>query len=111
MRMGRDEALDLLRKWLAEGTLLRCNFDLLVFAATLRARVRDVAPDRLELLSDDATSEVVLPLRPDFEFGYGEPAPRSVDAQDSVCGLVILLSPSGPGLDPDAVLLTEIPPD
>lgn len=107
MRTGRTEALDITRKWLSGGALLRCNLDLRGIAAAFRGRLRVVTDDRLELISDDKTSELVLLLAPDFEFGYAEPTLPEEKAS-AVSGLVIFLSPTGPGLDPDAVVLMEL---
>ena len=105
MRAGRDEALDVVRKWLSEGALLQCNFDFRGFAAAFRGRIRTLSPDELRLLSDDKTSELVLTLGPDVEFGYGEPKASSEEADLAVCGLVVFLPPLGP--DRDAIILTE----
>ena len=108
MKIGRAEALDVFRKWLADGSLVQCNLGLLVLAAAFRARVRLVLEDRIEFLSDDRTSELVLPLSADCDFGYGEPNRASGESAVAVSAVVVFLSPTGPGLDPDAVAFTEL---
>jgi len=106
MRMGREEALDIFRKWLSEQSTLQVNCDLYVFAAAFRVRVREVAPDRLSFFSDDGKSELILPFSGSLTFGYAEPAAGSVEAMDAVSGLVVFF-PSDDG-DPDALTFTEV---
>jgi len=110
MRTGREEALDLMHKWLSEGAFLQCNFEFLRLAAAFRGRIRAISPDRLEFWSDDKRSELVLSLGPDVEFGsiwlYGEPKAFSDEAEQSVCGLVIFLPPHGP--DGNMIAFTEV---
>ncbi len=69
---GRDDALLLLRSWAERGTLLRCNIAFARVAATIRVRIRALLPDRVELLSDDTYGEVIVPLKPDLEFGTSD---------------------------------------
>ena len=108
MKAGRNEALDVVRKWLSERALLQCNLDLRRIAVVFQARVRAISDDQIKLLSDDTTSEFVLLLAADFEFAYVEPRRSSGDVKAAVSGLVIFLSPTGPGRDPDVVTLTEL---
>jgi hypothetical protein len=108
MKAGRSEALDVVRKWLSERALLQCNLDVKRIAATFRARVRAISDDRITLLSDDTTSELILVLAPHSEFAYVEPDRSAGDVKSAVAGLVIFLSPTGPGSDPDVVTFTEL---
>lgn len=108
MTTGRAEALDIFRKWMSDGALLQCHWNLYTLAATFRVRVSAVSGGEIAFWSDDKTSELTLPLKPEFEFGYGEPERSSVEAMDSVSGLVVFLSPTGPGLDPDAIMFHEL---
>ena len=109
MRVGRDEALMLFRKWKEEGTLLRCSFESDLFAATFRGRIRELTDSILRLLSDDGVSELALAILSDLEFWYGDsrdseeyeplwgvicfsrPAPRDVEARDVMCLSELLL--------------------
>lgn len=74
----------LLAAWSRAGTLLRCEFRFRWFAACFRARIRLLTEDRIELLSDDTRSELVLPLPPTVTLGLGEfvPMPPPDDAAD-----------------------------
>jgi hypothetical protein len=73
VKVGRAEAIDLFRKWLAEETLLRCDLSFEIFSACFRGRVRNVSDDRLLLLSDDKTSEFNFAIPEDPDFVYTEP--------------------------------------
>ena len=73
MRVGRSEAVDLLRKWRSEESLLRCDISLSRFAALFRVRVFLVDAVDVRLLSDDMTSEMTLRLSDDMEFEYEDP--------------------------------------
>jgi hypothetical protein len=106
MVMGREEALDIFRKWLSEESTLQVNCDLYIFAAAFRVRVREVLPRRINFFSDDGKSELVLPLPDDLRFGYAEPSAGSVEAMDAVSGLVVFF-PSDDG-DPDVLTFTEV---
>jgi hypothetical protein len=110
MRVSRNEAFDMLRKWLSEGALVGCNFECARFAAAFRGRVREVLPDMVRLLSDDAKSELALDLALDLEFGYGEPKAFSEEAKALVSTLVVSFPPPAPGREPerDAVVFTEL---
>jgi len=68
----REEAFDLLHKWLAEGTLLECRIGFPILAVRLRGRVRDLFPDAVRFESDDKLSEVRLLLGGEIDFGYGD---------------------------------------
>jgi hypothetical protein len=106
MTMGREEALDIFRKWLSDEAILQINCDLYVFAAAFRVRVREVLPDRVNFFSDDGKSELALPLPDGLKFGYAEPPAGSVEAMDAVSGLVVFF-PSEDG-DSDALTFTEV---
>lgn len=103
MRVGRDEALDIFRKWFSERSLLRCDFEFAMVAATFRARVVFVSADEIKFLSDDRSSEMALLLKDDFTFGYGEPRgfPEEAGIFESV---LVLLAPD----DKDRIAFTQI---
>lgn len=73
MRVGRSEAVDLLRKWRSEEALLRCDMSFPRFAALFRARVFLVDEVAIRLLSDDMTSEMTFRFSDDVDLEYVEP--------------------------------------
>lgn len=103
MRVGRSEAVDLLRKWRSESALLRCDLMFGMLAAVFRARVVFADSGMVKLLSDDTFSEMALPLSPDMEFAYGEPRDFPEDARIYESVLVLRL----PGTD-DRIAFTVI---
>lgn len=69
---GRAEALAFFRTWRDDRALVRCELRLLSLAACFVARVTTVDADRVAFMSDDRTTELVLPLARDCEFRYGD---------------------------------------
>lgn len=72
MRMGRDEAIDIFRKWLEDGAKVRVQGSFSDFAFGLWGRILSVTPAELKLRSHETDSELVLKLCPELEFGYGD---------------------------------------
>ncbi len=107
MRVGRSEALDIFSKWLSERTLLRCDFSFWEFAACFRGRIVSLSDDRLQVLSDDSFSELVLPLRAGLSFGYGEPRsePETLEFSGALIVFMAELPPAG---DVDTICFLEI---
>lgn len=110
VRIGREEALDLLSKWSSERALLRCDLSFARFVACFRARVVAVnepeilseEDSEVKLLSDDTFSEMALRLTPDFVFAYDEPRGFPEEARVFAATLVIRVSSD------DFISLTEI---
>ena len=107
MRVGREEALDLFRKWLAEGTPLRINFGCPVFSAAFRGRVSRVSTIEVGALSDDRLAELALRVTPELEFAYGD-SRGTPDAGAFEGALVIFLRTSEEGEEPDFIAFSEI---
>ena len=110
MRIGLEEALDILRKWHSEKSLVSCNLDCSRFATAFRGRVREVLPDLVRVWSDDTTAALALAITPDLEFAHGHPRALSEEAATSTPGLLVFFPPAGPGREPerDAIVFTEL---
>jgi hypothetical protein len=107
MRIGRDEAFDLLAKFVSERTLLECSLSFPFFRARFRARLSRVSPEELRLMSDDATSELAMRFGPRIEFGYGDA--RNVEGADRFEGILVIFFRLGvEGEEADFISLTEI---
>jgi hypothetical protein len=72
VRTGRDDAMSIFRSWIEKGTLLRFDVELVRCAATMRARIRALSPEQVELIADDTRGELIVPLSADLEFGIGD---------------------------------------
>jgi hypothetical protein len=73
-KVGRDDAIKLLREWASRRTLIRLDFRGLLSAWAFRARLTEVTGDRLAMLSDDTYAELEFAFAPDgirLEFGIG----------------------------------------
>jgi hypothetical protein len=92
VRVGREEAVDIFRKWFSERSLLRCDMAFSRLAATFRVRVAFVSRDEVKFISDDTTSEMALLLEDDLVFGYGEPRGFPEEAGVFDCALVLFFS-------------------
>jgi len=107
VRAGRGEALDLFRKWQAEGTLLECKFSFPFFRARLRARLRWISDDEIKLWSDDRQSELALRVEPWMEFGYGDAG--TADGPDRFEGILVVFFRLGEeGEEADFIAFAEI---
>ncbi len=95
MRVLREEALDLFGKWQTEKSLLRCDFSVRRVVARLNGRVVDLSDDRVQVLSDDTSQELLLPLPASLDFGYGEPRDFPEEGEEYERGLVILFPAVG----------------
>ena len=72
VRMGRSEALDIIRGWREDGMLVRVEGRLRLFAFNLAGRVLSVAEDEVRILAADTRSEFVLRLTEDLHYAYGD---------------------------------------
>jgi hypothetical protein len=107
MRARHSEALDVFRTWLVDRALLRCELRFTNFVATLKVRLTDVSETQIALLSDDSRSALVLPLRKDLSFGYGDARLSRTETTEFVRMLVLFFpSPGGPATA-DAVVFAE----
>jgi hypothetical protein len=107
MRARRSEALDVLRTWLADRAPLRCELRFADFVATLKVRLTDVSDTQIALVSDDTRSALVLPLRKDFSFGYGDTRLCATETTEFVRMLVLFFPSRGGAAPADAVVLAE----
>jgi len=89
MRIGREEAFDMFRKWETERKLLVCNLGFPLFAAAFRGRISTFSPTELRLLSDDTHSEFAMSFRPDMEFHYEDSRRTPQEAEVFECGVLI----------------------
>jgi hypothetical protein len=89
MRIGREEAFDIFRKWEAERALLVCNLGFPLFAAAFRARVSKFSPTELRLLSDDTHSEFAMTFKPDMEFYYEDSRRTPQESDVYECGVLV----------------------
>jgi len=108
VRAGRLEALDIFRKWRSERALVRCDLLFRDFAASLRARVSRVTEDRVNLVSDDTTSELALTLRDGLEFAYEEPRDFPAEATVFARGLVVRFPSLESAGDRDKICFMEV---
>src|SRR5258708_35281353 len=100
--------MDLFRKWGSEGTLLRCDFTFGFFAACFRGRVALTETDRIEIRSDDKTSELVMPIVRGLTFVYAEPEPGVVSDEVFEGGLVAMFPSTDPTATPDCITFLVI---
>ena len=104
MRAGRDEAVDIFRKWLAEQTLIRVEGKFQAFSFGLWGRVLAVTPTELRILSKRTESaELVLRLTPDLEFGYGDS--RMANEQKQLSEGIVVFFRSPEMTTPDTIAL------
>jgi hypothetical protein len=107
MRARRSEALDVLRTWLVDRAPLRCELRFADFVATLKVRLTDVSDTQIALLSDDSRSALVLPLRKDFSFGYGDTRLCQTETSEFVRMLVLFFPNRNGATAADAVVFAE----
>ena len=105
--IGREEALDMLRKWFEDRALLKCDFRFPLFAFCFRGRIFGLTDSEVKVASDDAFSELALRIPEDAEYGYGEPRDFPEEAASSKCGVVICLRSSADD-EPDFITLEEL---
>jgi hypothetical protein len=94
VRTGRDEALDIFRKWESEGSVIRCQFSFTDHAGSVRGRIV-LSVDCVRVLDGDI-SEFVLSLTEELEFHYGDTrsVPENRETYDST--LVVSFGPLPP---------------
>ena len=107
MRVDRSEALDIFRKWFSERTLLRCDLLFSEFSCCFRGRIISLTTARLQVLSDDTFSELVLPFTRELNFGYGEARNEPETLEFSRDLIVFMAEPPATG-DVDKICFLEI---
>jgi hypothetical protein len=108
MRIGRDEAFDLLRKFSAERTLLECTLSFVPFVARFRARLTAAGSDEVRLMSDNSTSELVFRLAGVVDYYYGDA--RNLDTPNPMEGVVIFVYRYDDDGANDSISLAEVVP-
>lgn len=92
VRIGKPEALDLLRKWSSERTLLRCDAAFMMVRFSLSGRISSLSDDILMLRSEDDKSEFSLRIYDEWTFEYGDTRNmESAKTYDSI----LVLRPNG----------------
>lgn len=107
MKVSREEAFDLFRKFLSEKTLLDCRVELPIFSSRLRARLREITPEGdLKLWSDDTTSEISLQVLSSAGFAYTEGT--DVEGPDRFEGILVIILRLGASGKSDTITFTEV---
>jgi len=109
VKASHAEALDLLRGWQNEGSLLICKFSFSRFVAEFRGRVRDVNGSDVQLFSDDVKSGLAIRLGSDLDFGYGDVPAFPEDLARSDRGLVVMFPKAATLGEPEVITFTEVP--
>jgi hypothetical protein len=108
MRTGRSEALALFNTWLEDRVLLRVELHLFSVASTLNARLFEVSDTRLRFMSDDRWSELDLPLRDDFTFGYTDMRDFPEEGKEFEHLVVIFFPYEDDPDDAERIVITEL---
>ena len=105
--MGRADALAMLTVWRDDRTLIRCELHFRALAAMFWSRVVAVTDAEVRLLDSDR-GELVLPLRADFTFEYGDMRAFPELAEKYLRGFVVLFPfADNPG-DADLIVFAEL---
>jgi hypothetical protein len=99
MSTEQPEVFDLLRRWLCERTLLKCDFALSEFTGSIRARIVALTDQQMRLQSDDKFSEMDFWLRSILEFEYGEP--DTVEERGDIAGVLVAVLTRGADSKPE----------
>jgi hypothetical protein len=110
MRTGRDEVLDIFRKWRDDKSPIRAQGSFSGFAFGLWARMVSVESHELRLLSVNNGSELVIQLTPELQFGYGDN--RIVTGEEKKFSECILISfgSTGDAGETDNIALAALSP-
>jgi hypothetical protein len=110
MRAGRDEVLDIFRKWLSEKTSIRVEATFRLFAFCLWGRILSITPDELRIFTKETEAELVLKLAPELDFGYGASDHiKGMDKDFSEC-IVIFFGPIPDVGEADHIALATFKP-
>lgn len=108
MRVGESDALGIFEKWLTEKAWLLCHFAFQQFHAALRGHIYEIADHKINLKSDDGHSELSLVLRPEMDYGYGDPRKFPDEADKYECVLIVYFSAVTANNNPDYIAFTEL---
>ena len=72
VRITRVEALDVLRKWFTEESLVRCEAGLSTLAFSIVGRIIKLDEREIKILSLDKFHEAAILFTEKMEFGYGD---------------------------------------
>jgi hypothetical protein len=101
--IGRSDAVDLLRKWSDDGTLIRCQGSFSLFAFSSEGFIRRATESEVRLMSLDTRSEVVVQFKSDMEFGYDDNRViEGVEKKFESC-LVVFVPPIADGETQDTI--------
>lgn len=108
MRAGRDDVLVLFRTWAEDRCLVRCELRFERLAATFRGRVVGASESQLHVLAEDKWTELVLSIRDDLEFAYGDMRDFPDEAEKFERGIIVFFPYDGDPADSDHIVLAEI---
>ncbi len=112
MRIGRGEAIDIFRKWLAEGLTVRWQGTLFTAVAfSSSAKIVSVSDQELRLATDDFGSELVVRLDGVVGFGYGDSRIAPEDGKKYDECVVLFFDPVLEQNDPARILLAALNPE
>ena len=109
MIIGRNEALDLFRKWLDDGATIRCQGSFPIFAFSFRAQVVGLSSGEVRFMSMDTHTEFVWKVAGGIRFDYADS--RSVTGQEAIdyeCCLVVLFGEVPAERPADTLAFAEI---
>lgn len=107
MRTGREEAIDIFRKWFAEESLLRVQGNFRKFCFALWGRILSINATELRIMSN-TESELVLRLTPDVEFGYGDDRIVTGDEKNFSECILVFFEPVPDVGDPDTIAIAAL---
>ena len=108
LRTGRSEAIDLLRKWSLDKSLVRCQGSLSKIAFSLNGRISSVDDRELRIISDDTDSELVLRFTAEMEFGYADSRVVSGPEKQYESCLVVFFGPVPDEGTPDTIAIAAL---
>jgi hypothetical protein len=108
MRIGRDDAIAMLKTWAADKALLRCETHFGSVASFFRARAREASDTRFWAVADDSEAELVLAIGPDFTFRYTDMRDSPGEEREFERLLMVFCPYEGDPGDADSFVLAEI---
>lgn len=104
--IGLSEAVLILRGWVDDSALVRCELQFSTHAAGFLGRAVEASETRFRLMSDDTETELVLPIRAGFTFGYTDMRDGPPEDTAKYDGLMVVFLPyvDDPG-DADRIVL------
>ena len=111
MIITREDALDILRKWFEEGSVIRLQGAFPTFAFGWWGRIVSLNPSELRIMADAPDKEFVLRLDSEIlQFGYGDD--RIVTGEEKkFSDCVVVLVGAVPDTGPvDTIVLAALKP-